>query len=531
MSEKVTIEFVRQAFFEERYELLTKEYKNQTQKLEYICPNGHRRYTTWKNWKRGRRCLICKNHSTKPSIDTVRKSFEREGYTLLSTEYKTNKTKLDYICSNGHNNSITWADWNIGGYRCPDCANNKRLSIDKIIMDFNSEDYTFISGKYRSNTSPLIIKCPKGHEFETSRVKWTTGNRCPKCYTDRVNIDVIRESFAKEGYKLLTDKYDNAYAKLDYICPLGHKHKISWASWKQGSRCYYCSKSGTSLQEQELISFIKALNIDIEVHDRYLISPIELDIVIPSKKIAIEYCGLYWHSELQGKDRSYHLNKLNRCNEIGYRLVTIFEDEFLNNKDIIFSRLQHIIGCNTSNVIYARSCIIKEIQASEASSFCNRNHLQGYTGSSIKLGAYYNRVLVSVMTFAKPSISKGKSFVGNNGWELSRFCVDKGFRITGIASKLLKYFKLNYSWNIIFSYADRRWSDGNVYSKLGFDYSGLTPANYWYFKNGDIKRHHRFALRKKSDEPKDITEWELRKAQGWNRIWDCGNLKYVMYNE
>ena len=97
-------------------------------------------------------------------------------------------------------------------------------------------------------------------------------------------------------------------------------------------------------------------------------------------------------------------------------------------------------------------------------------------------------------------------------------------RIVGIASKLLKYFERNYIWTRIFSYADRRWSDGNVYYKLGFKFTGKIKPNYWYIKNN--KRKHRFSLRKLKGDPKDITEWELRKSQGWNRIWDCGNLRF-----
>jgi len=134
------------------------------------------------------------------------------------------------------------------------------------------------------------------------------------------------------------------------------------------------------------------------------------------------------------------------------------------------------------------------------------------------------------MTFSKPSLSKGQSSYDEGIWELSRFCSKLNYKVIGVASKLLSYFKKNYDWIQIFSYADRRWSTGNLYTQIGFKLVGNTKPNYWYFANGSIERYHRFALRKKSDEPKDITEWELRKAQGWNRIWDCGNLKYVMYN-
>ena len=526
------INSITKEFELEGYNLLAKEYINQYQKLEYICPNGHKRYTTWKNWKKGARCLICKNQRTRPSIEMIRESFEEEGYTLLSKEYINNKTKLYYICPSEHNNSITWADWNSGGYRCPDCANNKKLDIERVILDLNSEGYTFISGEYTNNTSTLVVKCPKGHEFETSRVRWTSGNRCPICYYNRINIDSIKESFEFNGCVLISEEYIDAHSKLKYICSNNHEHEISWAAWQQGERCYYCSRSGTSTQEQDLIDHIKNLNIYIDTRDRSVIKPKELDIVIPSKRLAIEYCGLYWHSSLQGKDDKYHIDKLDYCNSVGLDLITIFEDEWINKKEIVLSRLRNILGVNENvKVIFARKLSVKEIDAKTARLFCEENHIQGYTGSSIKLGAFYGDNLVSIMTFSKPSISKGQNNYDLGVWELSRFCSKLNYKIVGIASKLLSYFKNNYEWNQIFSYADRRWSTGNLYDKIGFSFYSVTKPNYWYFKNGSLGRTHRFVLRKKPDEPKDVTEWELRKSQGWNRIWDCGNIKYVMYNK
>jgi len=586
------IQEIRESFVSEGYTILTNEYENQQQKLEYVCPNGHKRTTNWKSWKRGSRCLICKNQSTRPTIEEVRLSFEKEGYVLLSKEYVNNKTKLDYVCPEGHESSITWADWNTGGYRCGYCANNKQLSIDAVISDFSKEGYEFIGGSYINNTSTLTVKCPEGHEFETSRVKWTGGNRCPTCYDKRIDIDLIRSSFNSNGYILLSDEYVDAHNKLDYICDKGHKHRISWASWKQGTRCFYCrnienrvsleeirsmfnvsgytfieesyfkdkleyvcpeghygsvslgnwktngvrcpicGNNGTSIQEQDLINYIESIGVDFDIRDRFLIKPKELDIVIPSKKIAVEYCGLYWHSELQGKDAKYHLDKLERCNEISYNLITIFEDEWVNKREIVLSRLKNVLGVGQDvKIIYARCLKIKEVNTDVVRRFCEQNHLQGYSGASIKLGAFLDDELVSVMTFSKPSLSKGQREVVGNVYELSRFCSKINYRVIGIASKMLSYFKKNYPWKEVFSYSDRRWSDGNLYERIGFKLIGNTKPNYWYFANGGINRKHRFVLRKNPEEPKDATEWELRQAQGWNRIWDCGNKKYIITNK
>jgi len=153
--------------------------------------------------------------------------------------------------------------------------------------------------------------------------------------------------------------------------------------------------------------------------------------------------------------------------------------------------------------------------------------MQGSDSSTIKLGAFYNNELVSVMTFAYGNPSKG-SRKEEGVWELNRFCSNYDYHIPGIASKILTYFKRNYSWKKLFSYADLRWSDGNLYYKLGFQFEKQTRPNYWYVKGS--KRIHRYNLRKRPDEPKDISESKLRCALGYIIIWDCGSLKFVLKN-
>jgi hypothetical protein len=158
----------------------------------------------------------------------------------------------------------------------------------------------------------------------------------------------------------------------------------------------------------------------------------------------------------------------------------------------------------------------------------NKYHIQGKDNSNIKLGAFYNNELISVMTFSLGSIAKGsKSIKGI--YELSRFCSNYNYHIPGIASKLLTYFKQNYDWKEIFSYADRRWSNGNLYKKIGFQLWSITKPNYFYIKG--LNRIHRFNLRKRPDEPKDITEWVLRQNEGYYRVYDCGHLKFIMENK
>lgn len=293
---------------------------------------------------------------------------------------------------------------------------------------------------------------------------------------------------------------------------------------------------GTSAAEQEVYDFIReSLSDSHVVHRNYrklLPSFREVDIYIPSKHLAIEYDGLYYHSTAFQKNQvssfnfKSHLDKTNACEKKGIQLIHIFEDEWLFKQEIVKSRLRHILGVANTQKIHARKCQIQEISSKTKNDFLTSYHLQGKDSSAIKLGAFYLGELVSVMTFAKPSLAKGQKSGQVGVWELSRFCSHFDYHIPGIAGKLFAYFKRNYTWEKVYSYADRRWSVGNLYFQLGFDSDTETGPNYWYVKG--CRRFHRFGLRKRSDEPKDITEEILRKIDGYSRIYDCGSLKFIL---
>jgi len=300
-----------------------------------------------------------------------------------------------------------------------------------------------------------------------------------------------------------------------------------WKYIQRGFQCPICfpKNHGISNGEKELFNFIESIELlEINENCRNIISPYELDIYIPSKNIAIEFDGLYWHSEEYKKNKNYHLNKTKLCEKQNIRLIHIFEDEWIFKKDIVKSRLKQILNVNNLKKIHARKCQIKEISLKVKNEFLNKYHIQGEDRSSIKLGAFHENELISVITFSKES----KNI--KDVYELNRFCSNYNYHIFGIASKMLTHFKNNYQWKEIFSYADRRWSQGNLYKKIGFELDSVTESNYWYIRNHDYIRIHRFNLRKRPEEPKDIPEWILRSKEGYNRIWDCGHYKFKMEN-
>jgi hypothetical protein len=257
----------------------------------------------------------------------------------------------------------------------------------------------------------------------------------------------------------------------------------------------------------------------------------EIDLYSPSLNVGIEYCGLYWHSQ-QYKPRSYHRNKYLACGSQNIRLITIFEDEWLNKQSIVHARLAHLLRGNPGHM-GARKLKVAQIDGQSAREFLDMHHVGGHAPASVNVGAYNpDHKLVAVMTF-----SKGRRFNKPKHdweWEMIRFSTDGG-HYPGVASRLFTHFVRSHTPKSVLSYADLRWGQGEYLARLGFQRLDDTPPNYWYFslKNADFKRYHRFTfnkqqlLKKNAHLGAESTEYELAKSMGLERIWDCGNATWL----
>ena len=413
---------------------------------------------------------------------------------------------------------------NIKRYGCSFVFNN--MIVQKKIKQTNIKRYGTVNPSKNKDIKEKVKKTNLKRYGTTSPSKnKDIKEKSKESYLKKFNIKVSNLLGSLSLKKLNIYKGSRDIIKVScFKC--GTVFNTIYFNLYQGcSKCPNCYPKYKSNAETDILNFIKSLEFEIVVNSRTVIPPYELDIYIPDKKIAIEYNGLYWHSEAQGKDKNYHLNKTEKCLNKGIQLIQIFEDEWLFKQDIVKNRLRQILGVSTSKKIYARKCKIKEVLPKVKNEFLSTYHIQGKDNSSIKLGAYYGEELVAIMTFAKGNIAKG-SKAKEGVWELKRYCSNSNCRVIGIASKLLKHFQRNYEWSEIFSYADRRWSSGNLYKVLGFELDSITKPNYWYIKYQ--QRIHRFSLRKRPEESKDIPEWVLRDKEGYLRIWDCGHLKFSL---
>lgn len=298
-------------------------------------------------------------------------------------------------------------------------------------------------------------------------------------------------------------------------------------------KCSVCfpnlDKRGTSDMEQEIANYVQSITgVPLVCGSRTIIPPLEIDMYLPERKLAIEFDGLYWHSELAGKKQSYHKHKSEMAEKAGIRMIHIFESEWVLKKKIVKARLKNLLGANRYK-IYGRKCQIRNVDRKVAQVFLNKYHIQGDASASIRLGAYYKNRLVSIMTFVKARHDKG------GGYELLRFASIANFTCIGTAGKILAEFERQYPSTRLITYADRRWSDGNLYFKLGFVFKHVSDPNYFYFKDDLVLKSrvqfqkHKLKIKLKEFD-NTLSEWQNMKINGWNRIWDCGNMVFEKIN-
>lgn len=360
-------------------------------------------------------------------------------------------------------------------------------------------------------------------------------------------IDSIRKSKRKSSFEnfIRNNEYDEPLFTLEEYLSNDRLDFLKFKCKKCGNifesqhydgfhdRCPICYPvtASTSISEIEISNYIKELGFDVVNRDRNILDGKELDIYIPSKNIAFEFDGLYWHNLFNCHgDKNYHLNKTELCKSKNIQLIHIFEDEWLFKKDLVKSVIENHLGVY-DHTIYARSCTVKKIEDDSYMHFLDSNHLQGKVLSSINYGLYYNDELVSLMTFGSYRKVTGLESKDNE-YELLRFCNKVGYHIPGAASRLLKHFIKDYNPDKLISYADRRWSQGKLYEALGFRFIKSTVPNYWYIIGN--KREHRFNWRKDQLSNKlkiykdDLSEVENMKLNGYHQIFDCGSLLYEM---
>lgn len=430
--------------------------------------------------------------------------------------------------------------------RCKEC--NQITSYNKpkhLYNDFCSKKCAYKNPqRYKNISKSLIEKYGVEHAHQSEQIR----SKFKKTMIDKYGVEhaMLSESLKNKlrnnnqkkfgGWQHSLVKYSaDTLAKLndrEWLINKHHVEKLSLteiAELLEGYSSAAMSVKFKELQipvinfysskgEKQIKNFLSDFNL-IE-NNRTIISPYELDIYLPNKNLAIEFCGLYWHSENEKLDKNYHYKKYKLCKEKNIRLIQIFEDEWNENPILIKNKILNIIGESKSNKIFARNCQVKALTISEKSKFFEETHIQGDGLSSINYGLFYDKTAVAVLGIQKQQ---------NNKFIINRYSTN--CLVPGGFSKLLKYFEDRHKPKQIKTYADLRWSNGALYHKMDFKLDHIIPPDYSYIL--DKKRIHKFNFRHKQMKYKlknydpALSEHENMLNNKIYRIYDAGKYCFI----
>lgn len=515
------------------------EYTSSKAKMTVKCKNGHIRYITPDKVKsRGdkAKCKECDTyiHSTSKSQEQFILDCAKYNITPLAL-YKNNHTRItvrNNTCGHEYQINPNSLLTKGSGADCKICNTTTKEVKTQVLEALSKKDLILLEDYSSTYSKVLAQKITCGHEFKvdiSSLIYKDCYTDCPICQNNTLkpteevlgildinNLELVGAYLGSKFPITVRNKLCNHEYTIPFPSNLFYNNK--------GGVCKICYPT-SSKEEIEVLSFIQEEYKGWVINnDRKMLEGKELDIVLPDLGIAIEYNGSYWHRETSARDKLYHLGKLEKVLEYEYALVTITDKEWVYKKDIVKSRLRSLLG-TIKHKIYARNTLVRGIKFPKE--FLNTNHMQG-AGSPTKynLGLFKEDELVAVMTFSKPR------FNNNYDYELVRYCSLVNTTVIGGASKLLKAFRINNKGSII-SYADRRWSTGNLYKALGFEFSHNSLPNYTYNRHMEVLSRYQCQKHLLKSRFPDLwdsskTEGQIMSEVGYFKVYDCGSSVWVL---
>jgi len=229
------------------------------------------------------------------------------------------------------------------------------------------------------------------------------------------------------------------------------------------------------------------------------------------KKLLIHFIDLITFKK-NPLHETFFLNLSSNTNLNHHYIIHVWEDIWIQKTDLVKLRIQSIIGLAIK--IHARKTEIVKLNKLQAVAFLDQYHLQGSTSAYYKYGLIHEGELVAVATFSKArTMYDGPVYY--RSYELERFASKAGLNIVGGLSKLIQHFiKTNHAKHLM-TYADRDWSAGESYLKVGFKLVEVTVPQIFYIDELNQTR---------------LNENKIANRENKIKIHNAGSLKFVYDN-
>ncbi|MBQ5675414.1 MAG: hypothetical protein IIV45_10110, partial [Lachnospiraceae bacterium] len=332
-------------------------------------------------------------------------------------------------CNKGHEWQASISHRN-NGRRCPYCTGKKVLKGYNDLQTVNPTLAKEWNYEKNNGLTPVDVmsssgkkvwwKCNKGHEWQASIDHRNRGTSCPYCSGNNVlkgynDLQTVNPTLAKEWTWEKNDKLkpenftENSHKKVWWKCNKGHEWQAPISNRNKGVGCPICnSERNTSFPEYAIVYYLKKYGLDV-IHS-YRENGYELDVYIPSKKIAIEYDGYFWHKNKTKKD----LEKNQKCEKDGIKLYRIREGLLPLND----SSIDYMVQKNQKDLSAILEVILSEIIGTNADVDLERDaiaigNLREYTEKETSL-LFSNPQIANEWNYEKNGNLKPEHFAANS---------------------------------------------------------------------------------------------------------------------
>lgn len=446
-------------------------------------------------------------------------------------------------------------------YTCEGCSKGSglRQNDSRFILALNKSKRVLANGEiYKGSYTPIKLLCVKHNKtFNVVPNTFVSAKKepigCAQCrceYLSKPNTKLtllqVNKSLKIKNNKIKCIEYGgslylNKWQCLDKHCKYEwEKIGSSWEHLEENKGCPKCA-TGRSLQEKFLYEFVLSLAPDAMFSYRLYLNNdkrkfLELDIYVPSKNLAIEFNGTYWHSSAMikranstiTKVKNRHADKTNACLNKGIKLLHIWEHDWQDKKELIKNIIKSAL-IKQPNI----NCSLTEIKVITnlkiINNFYAKNSIHGTVKSvNITLALKYNNEYVLIITL-KPVLNLIKTY------EIVKIATS--LNVVGGIEKILTYFISNYKPENIIGYSDQQYSKGLGYKKLGFIKTVVTKSNYkviWAMgkinkildKSSILKSNLIKVFGSKFDKSKTVAE--NCSNLNLHKIYDAGKIKWEL---
>lgn len=496
----------------------------------------------------GNGCKACgKGNARRQSLDQIlarcrAKQGDAYDYSEVRKLWKdrisTVFNKFPILCeTHGAFNQTLLAHYSGAG--CPACAYDRgpRLTQTEMVARFQSiwgDTYDYSSFIYNGYKKLSSIVCLDHGEFQTTPERHElTQVGCPHCQEHKRLSQLdralrVRIEEMSKGNIEVRDRFIDSRTDLNCYCKT-HRRTFTKSPecLSRDPGCPSCTRKCPKEQQILRQAFPESLEnvrnaLQIEAGGK--LRGKEIDLYWPEHRFGVEVHGVYWHSE-RTVACDYHQASYKAARSSGVRLLQLWDWEIREKPELVVHMIQQRLG--QIKRLYARNLEVFVPDRQEVRAFFDHNHLQGgrhVVGIALGLRTRSGRC-AAIMTFSA-------SDKWGCDYELTRFANHRGITVVGGASKLLKAFERLHCPLGVYSFADLRYSYGDLYHVLGFRIHGELAPDYAWSKGNRMypKESARHSVAHKligQHYNKELTETEYMQAAGYSKIWDCGKLRFV----